>query len=97
MLPDTQLTARVRMQSDELVSSDDVAQSNGGSSSGGRSPGWTTVDLMVNQKVGRQLTLFAGINNLLDRQRDFSNPTDFGPLRGRFVYVGARYAFGSTQ
>jgi len=52
---------------------------------------------MVNQKIGRQLTVFAGINNLFDRQRDFSNPTDFGPLRGRFVYVGARYAFGSTQ
>jgi len=96
-LPDTTVSVRTRIQSSELISSDDVAQSNGGSGGGGRSPGWTTLDLMVNQKIGRQLTLFAGINNLFDRQRDFSNPTDFGPLRGRFVYVGARYAFGSTQ
>ncbi|MDX3905947.1 MAG: TonB-dependent receptor [Pigmentiphaga sp.] len=95
-LPDTTISVRTRMQSSELVSSDDVAQSGGGASSGGRSPGWTTMDLVVNQKVGRQLTLFAGVNNLFDRQRDFSNSTDFGPLRGRFIYVGARYAFGAN-
>ncbi|GAA4328754.1 TonB-dependent receptor [Pigmentiphaga soli] len=96
-LPATELTMRTRVQSGELVSSDDVAQTSGGAAGGGRSPGWTTVDLAVNHRIGRQLTLFVGVKNLFDRQRDFTNPTDFGPLRGRFVYAGARYAFGGTQ
>ena len=84
--PGTVLGLRVRHQSSELVDTATQAQS----------PGWTTVDLSVNHKIGRAVTLFAGINNLTNRQREFANPNDFGPISGRYVYVGAKFAFGNA-
>ena len=42
-------------------------------------------------------TVFAGINNAFNRQRDFASASDFGPIAGRFVYVGAKWAFGAHQ
>ncbi|MDO5624366.1 MAG: TonB-dependent receptor [Pseudomonadota bacterium] len=83
--PATVLSLRLRHQGSELV----------GSTSGARSPGWRTLDLSVNHRVGRATTLFAGVNNLTNRQRDFASPSDFGPVAGRFIYVGARLAFGN--
>ncbi len=82
-LPDTTLSLRGRYQSSELVDS----------SSGGRSPAWATLDLAVNHELGGGTTLYGGINNLFDRQRDFGDANDFGPLSGRFVYLGVRYEF----
>ena len=82
-LPETTLSLRGRFQSSELVDSSDD----------GRSPSWATVDLAVNHKVGGATTLFAGVSNLFDRQRDFADANDFGPLSGRFVYLGVRYDF----
>lgn len=80
VLPGTELSARARFQSSELADS----------TTGARSPGWGTVDLVLNQKIGAHVTAFVGANNLFDRQRDFSNASDFGPVAGRFIYLGAR-------
>lgn len=84
--PATTLALRLRRQSDELVDTTSRA----------RSPAWTTLDLAVNHQVGRATTLFFGINNLTNRQRDFANANDFSPIAGRFVYVGAKVAFGNA-
>jgi outer membrane receptor for ferrienterochelin and colicins len=81
----TTLAARVRHQSDELVST-----------GGRRSPAWATLDVSLNHVFDHGLTGFAGVRNLTGRQRDFSNPDDFGPLSGRFVYVGLSYRYGPT-
>ena len=84
--PATTLTARARWQGDELADSATRA----------RSPGWATLDLALNHRIGRTTTLFAGVNNLAGRQRNFADPADFGPVAGRFVYVGAKVAFGNA-
>ena len=83
---DTMLGVRVRHQSSELVDTSTRA----------RSPGWTTLDLSLNHKIGRSVTVFFGVNNLTNRQRDFANANDFGPVSGRYVYLGARFAFGNA-
>lgn len=80
------LSLRARYQSSELV---DTATR-------GRSPAWTTLDVVFNHKLGRATTAFVGVNNLFNRQRSFSNANDFGPLAGRFVYAGIRHEFGAT-
>ena len=85
-LPDTALSLRGRYQSSELVDS----------ASNGRSPAWTTLDLVLNQKIGRRTTVYFGINNVFDRQRDFADADDFGPLAGRFVYLGVRHDFNHS-
>jgi outer membrane receptor for ferrienterochelin and colicins len=85
-LAGTTVSLRARQQSSELV----------GSTGQRRSPSWTTMDLAINHRIGRQTTAFFGIDNLFDRQRDFSNADDFGPLSGRFAYIGLRHVFGKT-
>lgn len=77
----TTLTLRHRYQSSELIDS----------SNGARSPAWHRIDFMLNQDIARGLGVFFGINNLLDKQRDFADPQDFSPITGRFVYAGLRY------
>lgn len=79
----TQLEAslRARYQSSELVDS----------ASGARSPGWWLLDSKLNWDVDQDLRLFAGIDNLFNQQRDFSDRNDFGPVTGRLVYAGVRY------
>lgn len=83
----TTLTARARYQSDELADS----------ASGQRSPAWSVLDLGLGHGLGGGWTVFAGINNAFNRQRDFASASDFGPIAGRFVYVGAKWAFGAHQ
>ncbi|MFT3814682.1 MAG: TonB-dependent receptor [Acidovorax sp.] len=84
--PATTLALRLRRQSDELVDTTSRA----------RSPAWTTLDLALNHKVGRATTLFFGVNNLTNRQRNFADANDFSPIAGRFIYVGAKVAFGNA-
>ncbi len=79
------LSWRTQWQSRELVSSASQAYS----------PAWSKSDLSFNQQLGRDLTAYAGISNLFNAQRDFSDANDFGPLAGRFVYLGARYQWGA--
>lgn len=83
-LPASTLSLRVRRQSDELVDTTTRA----------RSSGWTTLDLSLTHRISRSATLFFGVNNLTNRQRDFADANDFGPVAGRFIYVGAKFAFG---
>ena len=83
----TTFTARARYQSDELADS----------ASGQRSPAWSVLDLGLGHGLGGGWTVFAGINNAFNRQRDFASASDFGPIAGRFVYVGAKWAFGAHQ
>ncbi|HRO60392.1 MAG TPA: TonB-dependent receptor [Burkholderiaceae bacterium] len=82
----TTLSLRARYQSSELV--DSVNDE--------RSPAWTTLDLALNHRIGRGTTAFVGIDNLFDKQRDFADASDFGPISGRFVYVGLRHEFGNN-
>lgn len=84
--PSTTLSLRVRHQSTELADTTGSA----------RAPAWSTLDLALNYRLNPTTTLFAGVNNLTDRQRDFSNPSDFGPVAGRFIYLGAKVAFGNA-
>lgn len=83
----TTFTARARYQSDELADS----------ASGQRSPAWSVLDLGLGYGLDGGWTVFAGINNAFNRQRDFASASDFGPIAGRFVYVGAKWAFGAHQ
>lgn len=73
-----EFNARVRYQSRELASS----------STGIWSPAWSTIDLKMNYQVSPALSLFGGIDNATNTQRDFSSGTDFGPVAGRFIYLG---------
>jgi len=82
----TTLSLRARAQSDELVDTTTRA----------RSPAWATLDLALNHRIGRATTLFFGISNLTNRQRNFANTSDYGPIAGRFVYVGAKVSFGNA-
>lgn len=84
--PKTSLGARLRYQSDEMV--DSVSQA--------RSPAWATLDVSLNHKLGQSSTLFLGVNNLTGRQRNFASDSDFGPVSGRFIYIGAKFAFGNA-
>ena len=84
--PNTTLSLRARWQGNELA--DTISRA--------RSQAWTTLDLALNHRIGQAATLFAGVNNLTGRQRDFSAPSDFGPIAGRVLYLGAQLAFGNT-
>lgn len=52
------------------------------------SPAWATVDVKTSWQVLPQLRAFGGVDNLTNKQRDFSTGTDFGPIIGRFIYLG---------
>jgi outer membrane receptor for ferrienterochelin and colicins len=82
----TSLALRARYQGSELVNT----------AGGGRSPAWATLDAVLNHQLDARTTVFAGVANLFDRQRDFGDTNDFGPLAGRFVYVGIRHDFGNS-
>ena len=80
-LPRPALTTslRLRGQSDELIDSDSEL----------RSPGWAVWDLKFNYGFDESIRLFGGLDNLFNRQRDFTKPgLDFGPLAGRYLYLG---------
>lgn len=57
-------------------------------------PGYAAADLKLNYQINRRLRLFAGIDNVTDAQRDFSDSSDFRPVAGRFLYAGVSAAFG---
>lgn len=72
------LILRGRYQSQELASTETREWS----------PAWITFDLKTNYRITPNLRAFAGIDNLTNEQRDFSNGNDFRPIVGRFVYAG---------
>ena len=76
---------RIRHQSEEQVSAD----------SGTESPAYTTADLKLNYQFSNPVRLFAGVDNMTDEQRDFSNADeDLRPIAGRFVYAGLTVSLG---
>lgn len=95
-LPQTTLVTRLRYQSSELISSGEANGAMAGARADGVSPAWTTVDMALNHQFNPQWAGFVGVNNLFNRQRDFSEPSDFGPVRGRFFYLGMRYQFSAA-
>ncbi len=82
----TTVAVRWRWQSDELVDS----------ASQGRSPSWSSLDVIVQRALDGNLVAIAGVRNLFDRQRDFADPNDLSPREGRLVWLGLRYAFGGS-
>jgi len=86
-LPGLAASVRVRSQSSETVDAE----------SGHESPGFTTVDLKLNQTLGDSLRLFLGVDNITGEQRDFSDANDFSPVAGRLVYAGFRRNFDEEQ
>lgn len=72
-----QMTLVGRWQSDEYNGSDAAD-----------SPAWGSLDVRLNQRLAGFLTLYAGINNLNNVQRDFSDQYDNRPVEGRLVYIG---------
>lgn len=56
-----------------------------------RSPSWQTFDLKVSQSLVEALTVYGGVQNLGDEQRNFEDPDDRRPVEGRFVYVGLQW------
>ena len=90
VLDGTGLSLRARHQGSELVDS----------TGGGRSPAWATLDLTLNHDlagIARGLRAYAGVNNVFARQRDFADPNDFGPIAGRYVYLGLAYRFSNDN
>ena len=83
----TTFNTRIRAQGNELVNS----------ATGGRSPSWTVVDLRLTHRITPDLAVWFGIDNLTDRQRQFANPDDFGPLAGRTIRLGIQSAFGNAS
>jgi len=71
-------SGRMRYQSKELASTE----------TGAWSPSWASVDLKTNYQLSANIDLFGGIDNVTDRQRNFSGGDDFGPVAGRFIYLG---------
>ena len=76
-----ELATRLRSQGSELS---DVTNNL-------RSSGWTVVDLNVRQQLARDLSVFLRADNLFDRQRNFSQSHQLGPISGRMVMLGLRY------
>ena len=56
-----------------------------------QSPAWTTLDLKVNQSLSKQLSVYGGIDNVLDEHRDPNDENDARPYEPRFIYLGLRY------
>lgn len=77
----TRVNLRLRSQGSELS---DVTNNL-------RSSGWTVVDLNVRQQLARDLSVFLRADHLFDRQRNFSQSHQLGPISGRMVMLGLRY------
>lgn len=83
-IPHLSWALRVRNQSSEYVDA----------GLGSRSPGFTSADLKLNYQLFPELRFYAGVDNLTDSQRDFSDSNDFRPVAGRFLYTGFSLALG---
>lgn len=80
------LSARARYQSRELASNSQ--NSDPKNTERFWSPAWTTVDIKTSYQFSPHLRVFGGVDNLTNKQRDFSTGKDFGPIVGRFIYLG---------
>lgn len=52
------------------------------------SPSWHSLDIKLNQVVNDRFSVYAGLNNLTNTQKDFYAPYDRRPEEGRYIYLG---------
>lgn len=74
----TVVTLRGVYQSEEFFDAENLIES----------PAWTTWDLKLTQRIGKNFKVFGGIDNLADEHRDPADHHDLRPEAGRFVYLG---------
>jgi outer membrane receptor for ferrienterochelin and colicins len=55
-----------------------------------QSPGYSVFDLSSEYRISDLVSLYAGIDNIGDKQRDFDRIHDLRPDEGRYVYLGLR-------
>lgn len=55
-----------------------------------QSPGYSVFDLSSEYRISDLVSLYAGIDNIGDKQRDFERIHDLRPDEGRYVYLGLR-------
>lgn len=53
-----------------------------------QSPAWAQWDFKVSQALGKNFSLYGGVDNITNTQRDFTKPEDQKPVAGRLVYLG---------
>jgi outer membrane receptor for ferrienterochelin and colicins len=58
---------------------------------GQTSPNWEQVDFKINQPINNEFSVYGGINNITNTQRDFSVRYDNRPVEGRLVYLGFKF------
>lgn len=56
-----------------------------------KSPSWSKFDLKLNQEITHALSLYGGINNFTNTQRNFYADYDNRPVEGRLVYLGFKF------
>ena len=55
------------------------------------SPSWSRYDLKLNQMITDEFSIYGGIDNITDTQRDFFDGYDNRPIKGRMIYLGFKY------
>ncbi|MGH1357419.1 MAG: TonB-dependent receptor plug domain-containing protein [Burkholderiaceae bacterium] len=85
--PTTELVARARFQSSELVRTQ----------TGEKSPEWSVLDLSLSRSVSKRASVTFSVRNVLDTQRDFGDPNDFGPRSGRLVSLAMKIHLGNDR
>ena len=74
-------SVRSRYQSSEFADSQNKV----------KSPDWFAVDSQFDYQIIPQLSLFFGMDNIFDAQRDFNSMADYRPIAGRYTYTGLRF------
>jgi outer membrane receptor for ferrienterochelin and colicins len=74
-------SVRSRYQSSEFADSQNKV----------KSPDWFAVDSQFDYQIIPQLSLFFGMDNIFDTQRDFNSMADYRPIAGRYTYTGLRF------
>ncbi len=57
------------------------------------SPNWWTWDSKLNYKISPKFTMYVGVNNLFNRQRNINHPNDQSPIDNRQWLIGANIDF----
>lgn len=74
-------TVKMNYESEQYADADNAAKSEG----------YTTWDLVLNQDLTQEWAWYAGINNMTDEQKDFTDSTDQRPSEGRYIYAGLKW------
>lgn len=55
-----------------------------------KSPEHSVFDFKLTQKLSHEISVYGGIDNFTDTQKDFDFPHDLRPAAGRYFYIGLR-------